>query len=67
MVVRMGGQYYNELLSANYYDIASTVGVTVQDLLTLTSPGTASMHCHTSRGNASNAKLVALKVGALHG
>jgi hypothetical protein len=68
MVVRMGGQYYNELLSANYYDIASTVGVVVEDLLSVPSGGgIASMHCHTYRGSASNAKLIAVKVGTLHG
>ncbi len=41
--------------------------VTVEDLLTLTAPGTASLHCHTYFGQTNNAKLIAVKVAALHG
>ena len=41
--------------------------VTVEDLLTLTAPGTASLHCHTYNGGTNDAKLIAVKVAALHG
>lgn len=41
--------------------------VAVQDLLTLTAPGTVSMWCATFRGSAFLAKVTAIKVGALHG
>jgi hypothetical protein len=41
--------------------------VVVEDLLTLTSPGTASLNCETENGNAQHAKLIAVKVAALHG
>ncbi len=43
------------------------LSVTVEDLLTLTEPGTASLHCHTYNGLTHDAKLIAVKVAALHG
>jgi hypothetical protein len=46
---------------------AGIMEVTVQDLLTLTSPGTVYLHCHTYNGWARHAKLIAIKVAALHG
>jgi hypothetical protein len=39
----------------------------VADLLTLTSPGTASLHCSTYSGESIGARLIAIKVAALHG
>jgi hypothetical protein len=47
--------------------VGSVESVGVEDLLTLSSAGTASMNCHTYDGNAYDAKLIAVKVGALHG
>lgn len=42
--------------------------VTVEDVLTLTAPGTASLSCYTNNyGTADHAKLIAVKVAALHG
>src|SRR5579859_4808084 len=46
---------------------SNSEGVVVEDLLTLSSAGTASMKCHTYDGDAWDAKLIAVKVGALHG
>jgi hypothetical protein len=40
--------------------------VVVQDLLTLPSPGTVALTCHTYKGGVTQAKLIALKVGAAH-
>lgn len=41
--------------------------VTVEDLLTLTSPATAYLRCHTFEGFSYDAKLIAVKVARLHG
>ena len=46
---------------------ADLLSLSVQDLLTLTDPGFAILRCHTYAGRATNAKLTAIKVGALHG
>jgi len=46
---------------------ARRIPVSVQDLLTLNGPGTATMTCSTYNGWAASGKLTALKVGALHG
>lgn len=41
--------------------------VSVQSLLTLTGPSTVNLVCHSYNGLVTNAKITALKVGALHG
>lgn len=41
--------------------------VAVEDLLTLTSPGRVTLHCHTYNGYAQGTKLIAVKVAAIHG
>lgn len=46
---------------------ANQTSVSVQDLLTLNTPGTVTMWCATFRGRAEMAKFTAIKVGALHG
>lgn len=46
---------------------SNQTSVAVQDLLSLSSPGSVSMWCATFRGRAEMGKLTALKVGALHG
>jgi hypothetical protein len=43
------------------------IPVSVQDLLTLNGPGTATLYCSTYNGAAVSGKITALKVGALHG
>jgi hypothetical protein len=43
------------------------LSVAVEDLLTLTSPGTVSLRCNTFNGAFAHAKLIAIKVAALHG
>lgn len=43
------------------------IPVSVQDLLTLTGPGTATLTCSTYNGWAVSGKITALKVGQLHG
>lgn len=42
------------------------IPVSVQDVLTLNGPGTATLYCSTYNGWARNGKLTALKVGAVH-
>ncbi|WP_460665224.1 hypothetical protein [Kribbella swartbergensis] len=43
------------------------IPVSVQDLLTLNAPGTATLYCSTYNGAAVSGKITALKVGAIHG
>ena len=40
---------------------------TSEDLLSLNAPGSVSLFCSTYTGRAYHAKIVAIKVGALHG
>jgi hypothetical protein len=46
---------------------AGSMGVAVEDLLTLNAPGTVTLHCNTYTGKAYDAKVIAIKVGVLHG
>jgi hypothetical protein len=48
-------------------DGANRGEIVVQDLLTLTAPGSVTLSCSTYRGWGDRAKVTAIKVGALHG
>lgn len=65
--VRLGG--YGQTLFVR--DIDGQPGnpsvVSVQDLLTLTVPGTATLSCNTYNGWAFEGKITAIKVNAIHG
>ena len=41
--------------------------IVVEDLLTLSAPGAATLACSTYSGYATDAKVIAIKVGAIHG
>jgi hypothetical protein len=56
-VIRLGARF----------DDGSEQSVSVQDLLTLPAPGTATLGCATFRGQAFDGKITAIKVGAIHG
>ncbi len=41
--------------------------IVTQDLLTLNAPGAVTLFCSSYKGYATQAKITAIKVGALHG
>lgn len=57
--------WYSEIFFEPYPGTAEVV-VSVQDVLTLTEPGAATLSCSTYDGSASRARLTAIKVGAIH-
>jgi len=52
---------------SKFFTLVESEVVSVQDLLTLTSPGSVSLWCDTYKGTVWTGKVTAIKVGALHG